>query len=59
MKLATLFEKDDNWPKLVAHADEFRVEMDEDETVHLLDGEQSIRVSMPIKTWRKLCSMTR
>lgn len=48
-------EEDDNWPKLISHADEFRVEMDKDEQVHLLDGEGKIRVSMPLVIWKQLC----
>lgn len=48
-------ETDSNWPKLIAHADEFRVELDEDEQCHLLDGEGSIRVSMPFIIWKQLC----
>lgn len=58
----TQFEPDDltessdgNWPKLIAHADEFRVEMDEDEQVHILDGEGAVRVSMPLVIWKQLC----
>ena len=47
-------KEDANWPKLIAHADEFRVEQDEDGQVHILDGEQSIRVSMPLTVWKKL-----
>lgn len=46
---------DGNWPKLIAHADEFRVEMDEDEQVHILDGEGAVRVSMPLIIWKQLC----
>lgn len=46
---------DGNWPKLIAHADEFRVEMDEDEQVHILDGEGAVRVSMPLVIWKQLC----
>jgi hypothetical protein len=48
-------EEDDNWPKLISRADEFRVEMDKDEQVHLLDGEGTIRVSMPLVIWKQLC----
>lgn len=47
-------EEETTWPLLLAQADEFRVECDEDKNVHLLDGEQSIRVSMPLKVWKQL-----
>lgn len=47
-------EEEISWPLLLADADEFRVECDEDKNVHLLDGEQSVRVSMPLKTWKQL-----
>ena len=46
---------DPNFPKLIAHADEYRVEMDEDEQVSLLDGEGTIRVTMPLVVWKNLC----
>lgn len=48
-------ENDGNWPKLLSQADEFRVEIDENEQVHLLDGEQTVRVSMPYVIWKQLC----
>ena len=38
-------------------ADEFKLEVDFDQ-VHLLDGEKSIRVSMPLKTWLKLAKQS-
>jgi hypothetical protein len=47
-------EEEGTWPLLLAQADEFRVECDEDKNVHLLDGEQSIRASMPLKVWKQL-----
>jgi hypothetical protein len=45
---------DSEWPKVIAKADEFRVELDEDEQVHLKDGEGNIRVSMPLVIWKQL-----
>lgn len=62
--IKTMFEPDDlteaeqtdsNWPKLIAHADEFRVEMDENEQISLLDGEGTVRVTMPFIIWKQLC----
>jgi hypothetical protein len=42
--------------KIIAKADEFRVEFDEDtENVDLIDGEGTIRVSMPLVIWKQLC----
>lgn len=46
--------EDTNFPKLIAHADEFRVELDEDEQVNLLDGEGTVRVTMPLVIWKQL-----
>lgn len=42
----------------LAFADEFSVEHDSDDMVHLLDGERSVRVSMPYHTWVELCQET-
>jgi hypothetical protein len=39
---------------LIARADEFKVELDEDGLVHLLDGEETVRVSMPIDIWKRM-----
>ena len=36
---------------IVAQADEFIAEMDDDGQVHILDGEGSIHVSMPYDVW--------
>lgn len=41
-------------PKIIAKADEFRVELDDEEQVHLIDGEETIRVSMPLVIWKEL-----
>ena len=40
--------------KVIAHAAEFKVELDPDEQVHLVDGQGSVRVSMPLVIWRQL-----
>jgi hypothetical protein len=42
----------------LASADEFAVEHDSDDIVHLLDGEHSIRVTMPYQIWLELCQET-
>ncbi len=47
-------EEDSEFPKVIAKADEFRVELDGDEQVHLLDGEDTVRVSMPYVIWKQL-----
>jgi hypothetical protein len=39
---------------LIARTDEFKVELDEDGLVHLLDGEETVRVSMPIDIWKRM-----
>lgn len=41
---------------LIAQADEFKVEHDENDQVHIIDGEGTIRVSMPVDVWRQLIS---
>ena len=45
---------EDTSNRLLAKADEFRVEIDDNEQVHLLDGEGTIRVSMPYVIWKQL-----
>jgi hypothetical protein len=42
----------------LASADEFAVEHDSDDMVHILDGERSIRVTMPYHIWLELCQET-
>jgi len=42
----------------LASSDEFSVEHDSDDMVHLLDGERSIRVTMPYHVWLDLCQET-
>lgn len=42
---------------VIAHADEFSVEL-EDDLVHLLDGEGVVRMSMPADVWHSLCRQT-
>ena len=42
----------------IASSDEYSVEHDSDDSVHLLDGERSIRVSMPYHIWLDLCQET-
>lgn len=44
--------KDTNWPKLIAQTDEYRAELDEDRQVHIMDGEGTMRLSMPMKAFR-------
>ena len=39
---------------VIARADEFTVVLDDDEYVHLLDGEGNVRVSMPHDIWEQL-----
>lgn len=41
-------------PKIIAKAGEFRIELDDEEQVHLIDGEETIRVSMPLVIWKEL-----
>jgi hypothetical protein len=41
-------------PKVIAKADEFQVVLDSDEQVHLIDGEENVRVSMPLVIWKQL-----
>ena len=48
-------EEESEWPKTIAKADEFKVQIDEDEQVSLLDGEESVRVTMPLVIWKRLC----
>jgi hypothetical protein len=43
-------------PAVLAQADEWRVEQDEDGQVHLLDGEGTIRASFDYDIWEKLSS---
>lgn len=45
---------DGNYPKLIAQSGEYRVELDEDGIVHILDGEHVIRLSMPASDWDEL-----
>lgn len=45
---------DSEFPKVIAKADEFRVELDEDDQVHLLDGADKVTVSMPFVIWKQL-----
>jgi hypothetical protein len=42
----------------IAGTDEFSVEHDSDDMVHLLDGERTIRVTMPYRDWVELCKQT-
>jgi hypothetical protein len=42
----------------LAGTDEFSVEHDSDDMVHLLDGERTIRVTMPYHDWVELCKQT-
>jgi hypothetical protein len=39
---------------LLAQSDEFKVELDDDGMVHVLDGEGTIRVSMPVNIWKRM-----
>ena len=41
-------------PKVIAKADQYKVELDDDEQVHLMDGEETILVSMPLVIWKQL-----
>ena len=43
----------DNWPKQIAAAGEFTVELDEDEKVTLMKRNQAV-VSMPLVIWKQL-----
>jgi hypothetical protein len=42
----------------LAGSDEFTVEHDSDDMVHILDGERSIRCTMPYHVWLDLCRET-
>lgn len=48
-------EEDGEWPKTIAKADEYKIELDEDEQVSLLDGEGTVKVTMPLVIWKQLC----
>lgn len=39
---------------VIAQADEWRVEQDEDGLVHLIDGENTIRATMTVDNWNEL-----
>lgn len=41
---------------ILAQADEYIAEMDDDGQVHVLDGEGSIRLSMPYDVWESFTS---
>mgnify|MGYP003651981012 CR=1 FL=1 len=43
---------------ILGQADEYVLELDADGTVHLLDGEKTIRVSMPLDIWQQLIKTT-
>lgn len=47
-------EEESEWPKVIAKADEYRVEVDEDEQVSLLDGKDTVKVTMPLVIWKQL-----
>ena len=40
--------------KIIGKADEFKVELDGDEQVHITDGEGTVRLSMPFMIWKQL-----
>lgn len=42
----------------LAQSDEFSVQLDDDDTVNLLDGEMTVRASMPYRVWLELCQET-
>lgn len=46
--------EDNEFPKVIAKADQYKVELDEDEQIHLLDGEGTVLVSMPEVIWNQL-----
>lgn len=52
-ELKLIKEDDDNWPKLISHADKYRVELHENEQVKLLSGNQVI-ATMPLVIWKQL-----
>jgi hypothetical protein len=41
-------------PKIIGKADEYKVELDGDEQVHITDGEGTVRLSMPFLIWKQL-----
>jgi len=43
---------------VLGKSDEFKLELDMDGQVHLLDGEGTVRVSMPKNTWKDLAKRT-
>ncbi len=43
---------------VLGKSDEFKLELDKDGQVHLLDGEGTVRVSMPKDTWKDLAKRT-
>lgn len=64
MKITDLFESVEDASEvllegaLLGKADEFRLEIDGDQNVHLLDGEGTVRVSMPKDVWKELAVKT-
>lgn len=44
--------------QLLADSDEFAAYLDSDDSVHILDGEYTIRVSMPLRVWENLIKDT-
>lgn len=43
---------------VIGKSDEFKVEIDKDQQVHLIDGEGTVRVSMPKNVWKDLAERT-
>lgn len=46
-------EKDED-SEVIAKADEFKVILDSNEQVHLINGKQTVLVSMPLVIWKQL-----
>lgn len=42
-------------PKLLAHAGDFRVELDVNEQVRIVDLSGNVKVTMPLVIWKQLC----
>ena len=54
LKAKGVTEDEETPRKVIAKADEFTVELDEDEQVYILDGENSVRLQMPLVIWKQL-----
>ena len=54
VELAGILQED----HVIGKSDEFKVELDKNGQVHLIDGEGTIRASMPKNVWKDLAERT-